>query len=415
MMYYIRVFQKALAVTCALALPVFLPSAAGAQKMSVLKSLGKKTGGAPAGTLLMDGTGNLFGTTTVYGPNCSGRNGCGVVFKVAAGNVYSVLYTFCSQPKCVDGYRPNAGVVEDSEGNLYGITPVGGSAGYGTIFKLSQSGSETVLHSFCTLSGCPDGELPQGSLVLGSDGNLYGATSYGGSNGSGVVFRLAPDGSNYSVQYNFCGGGGNCTDGANPGAGLIADSQGNLYGTTVHGGANNWGTVYKVAPDGTESVLYSFCSHSNCVDGATPEATLALVNGNLYGTTVYGGGGGSCSDGGCGVVFEVAPDGSSYSVLHAFAGSDGENPNASLVGDSQGNLFGVTAMGGVRGYGVLFELPSGGAETTLYNFCSKIGCRDGEFPDEDGGGLIMDASRNIYGTTWEGGRKIGGVVYKFTP
>jgi uncharacterized repeat protein (TIGR03803 family) len=412
-MHRILTFQKALVAGCAFALALGLPSAAGAQTLTVLKNLNKDSGDHPSGTLFMDAQGDLFGTASRRGLGCSRRKdpGCGVVFKIAPGNVYSVLYRFCSQTRCLDGYNPQAGVTGDSQGNLYGTTQTGGSGGSGTVFKISPNGAETLLHSFCMQSGCADGGVSHGSLMLGGDNNLYGTTQSGGSKNEGVIFRLAPDGSNYTVLYNFCSSSdGKCTDGADPQAGLIADSHGNLYGTTMFGGATESGTVYKLAPDGTETVLYSFCAQANCTDGGTPLATLvADSNGNLYGTAV---GGGASNDG---VVFEMAPDGSSYSVLHAFAGSDGEYPQSSLVGDAQGNLYGVTSAGGSTGRGVLYEIPSGGAETTLYTFCSKRGCSDGSYPDELGGGLIVDGSGNIYGTTWDGGLSRGGIVYKFTP
>jgi len=173
--------------------------------------------------------------------------------------------------------------------------------GGGVVFKLAPDGTEAVLHRFCSQSGCADGEHPHAGLVLDTAGNLYGTTYYGGSNvyNGGVVFKLAADGTE-TVLYNFCSQSG-CTDGAEPVGGLVIDAAGTLYGTTSAGGASGGGVVFKLAPDGTETVLYNFCSQSGCADGAEPWAGLVTdTAGNLYGTTVGGG------DYGGGVVFMVA-------------------------------------------------------------------------------------------------------------
>ncbi|HTV34519.1 MAG TPA: choice-of-anchor tandem repeat GloVer-containing protein, partial [Methylocella sp.] len=226
----------------------------------------------------------------------------------------------------------------------------------GTVFKLAPDGTETVLHAF---KGSPsDGSNPSAGLIFDSSGNLYGTTHIGGVAELGTVFKLAPDGTE-TVLHSFEGPG----DGIYPVAGLIFDSSSNLYGTTVNGGATlAAGAVFKLAPDGTETVLHSFRGHG---DGANPFAGLiADSQGNLYGTTPSGGS--SNCGAGCGTVFKLAPDGTSYKVLYTFAGgSDGFYPYAGLIADSQGNLYGTTTGGGANdSNGTVFKLTGTGFDTT---------------------------------------------------
>jgi uncharacterized repeat protein (TIGR03803 family) len=265
----------------------------------VLHSFNGDPGGAsPEAGLVRDPAGNLYGTTP-YGGAYKG----GTVFKVAASGVESVLYNFCSQSRCTDGARPFAGLVRDSMGNLYGTTQYGGDSYAGTVFKLSASGVESVLYSFCSQSGCADGEYPVAGLVRDSEGNLYGTTQAGGASGyyHGTVFKVSAGGVE-SVLYNFCSRR-RCADGENPYAGLVRDPADNLYGTTFGGGAAGVGTVFEVSANGVESVLYSFGpTRTSAADGASPFAGLVRdAAGNLYGTTYYGG----ASD--LGTVFKLVP------------------------------------------------------------------------------------------------------------
>ncbi len=301
---------------------------------------------------------------------------------------------------------------------------------------------------FCTQPGCANGTYPEAGLIEDASGNLYGTTSAGGSSNLwGTVFKLTPNGSSYteSVLYNFCSQGGtSCTDGANPVAGLIEDASGNLYGTTANGGANyssscnegSCGTVFRLAPNSgggfTQTVLYSFCAQggTGCTDGANPLAGLDEdASGNLYGTTWQGGAtipdGDRTTTGG--TVFELAPNGNggySESVLYTFCSqsgcADGEWPTAGLIEDTSGNLYGTTSAGGatitVSGNtttgGTVFKLTPKGdgsySETVLYSFCSQSGCTDGLWPTSS---LIEDASGNLYGTTTAGGGIIDGTVF----
>jgi uncharacterized repeat protein (TIGR03803 family) len=278
-------------------------------------------------------------------------------------------------------------------------------------------------------TGGADGSGSSGSLIFDGAGNLYGTTVVGGegncSLGCGTVFKLSPGSSGWTktVLYSFGGPNG---DGAYPYAGLIFDKTGNLYGTTIQGGvAGNGGTIFKLAPnsDGswTESILYSFCSLTNCVDGLNPtSALISDATGSLYGTTIQGG---AANDG---TLFKLTPKvhgGWTESVLYSFCSrtrcADGAEPYlGSLVFDAKGNLYGTTQGGGARIYGVVFKLASKAngswTETVLHNFCSLKSCEDGQIPYA---GLIFDAAGRLYGTTLRGGPfgEDYGVVFRLTP
>jgi uncharacterized repeat protein (TIGR03803 family) len=390
-------------------------------------------GASPFAGLVSDQKGNLYGTT--YGGGaydaCGGSNaGCGVVFKLAPGGKETVLYSFCAQDNCTDGASPRAGLVFDQKGNLYGTTEYGGVHGQGVVFKLTLEGQYAVLHSFCAHVDCTDGFDPSAGLVLDQKGNLYGTTAYGGAHGGGVVFKLTPEGK-YTVLHSFCQLGYPCTDGTAPQGGLVLDQKGNLYGTTLLGGAvtaycsdvgYGCGVVFKLTPKGKKTVLYSFCpQYPSCSDGASPYARLVFdQKGNLYGTTGYGGA--NCSYG-CGVVFKLTPKGKE-TVLYSFCAqtgcTDGNGPFAGVVFDQKGTLYGTTGYGGIStcnyylGCGVVFKLKPKGKETVLYSFCAQGGnnCTDGDFPSA---GLVFDQKGNLYGTTYDGGAYRGGVVFKLTP
>ncbi len=385
-------------------------------------------GNVPLAGLIQDSAGNLYGTTQVGGNSnslCSGGsgNGCGTVFKVDSAGEETVLHAFCAEANCADGFYPQAGLIEDAAGNLYGTTRLGGAHGNGTVFKLDNTGQETVLYSFCSKGGskCNDGAAPTLALVEDGTGNLYGTTSGGGAKNLGTVFKL--DTTNHeTVLYSFCSMGGvYCTDGWSP-SGLIEDGAGNLYGTTTYGGnystnSNGGGTAFKLDSAGQLTVLYSFCSESKCADGNTPYAGLIEDGvGNLYGTT---GGGGANGEG---AVFKLDSSGQEtlvYSFCPVNYGNcyDGSNPRAGLVEDAAGNLFGTTVDGGADEGGTVFEVDNTGKETVLYNFCSLYQCGDGREPLA---GLIEDTAGNLYGTTFLGGDNAinpdgGGTVFKLAP
>ena len=240
-------------------------------------------GADPLAGLVRDAAGNLYGTTA-----SGGASGLGTVFKVSAGGAETVLHSFTGGS---DGEYPEAGLVQDGVGNLYGTTFAGGASGFGTVFKIDAQGNETVLYSF---RGGADGEYPSAGLVRDAAGNLYGTTNSGGSSGGGIVFKISSAGKE-TVLHSFKGG----KDGEYPYASVIRDAAGNLYGTTYGGGASGWGTVFEIDPTGKETVLYSI---AGAADGASPEGGLVQdTAGHLYGTTKYGGAFGA------GTVFELSP------------------------------------------------------------------------------------------------------------
>jgi uncharacterized repeat protein (TIGR03803 family) len=274
-------------------------------------------------------------------------------------------------------------------GDLYGTTPVGGAAGYGTVFKVSTSGSESVLYSF---EGASDGAYPQSSLI-GLNGTLYGTTSGGNTPSYGTVYKVDPSG-NVSTVYTFTGS----PDGSTPVAGLTV-LNGELYGTTESGGANGVGTVFKVSTSGTESVLYSF---KGAPDGGNPVAALIALRGALYGTTFEGGAGA-----GFGTVFKVSTSGKEH-VIYAFQanGADGENPAASVIA-VKGKLYGTTQEGGTDGHGTVFDVSKSGKEHVLHSFA---GGADGATPL---GGLIA-VNGALYGPT-SGGGMYSGICHQQDP
>ena len=324
-------------------------------------------GSSPNGSLIMDGSGNLYGTTFMGGTGDSYSNGVGggTVFSIdTTTGAETVLYSFCSRRYCTDGQNPAAGVIMDGSGNLYGTTEWGGAtSGYGTVFRLAANGKEKVLYSF---NAGDDGLNPTTGLVLDSVGNLYGTTELGGTNEWGNVFEVTPDGT-FTQLYSFCSQP-NCSDGRLPEAGLILDSSGNLYGTTQNGGVNDYGTVFKLAAGGTETVLYDSCSRHDCSDGTYPTASLTMDgSGNLYGTTQFGVGR-DCYDNPfiCGTVFKLARNGTE-TTLYSFCSrancADGGGRESSLIMDGSGKLYGTTLQGGkghcVDGCGTVFRLNPG--------------------------------------------------------
>ena len=349
-------------------------------------------GSNPYGGLVRDGSRNLHGTT--YD---GGTLGHGVVFKLTPTGALTVLHTFAGGP--TDGATPVATMVRDAAGNLYGTTGEGGTYGYGAVFEVPAAGPETLLYNFEGSTGSKtDGAYPFPALIRDPAGTLYGATVLGGMNQNGTVFKLTPAG-NESVLWSF---GGVVGDGEQPHAGLLRDPAGNLYGTTRDGGSGS-GTIFKLTPAGVETVLWSF---RGTPDGQFPHTFLVQDAGrNLYGTTLQGGAHNR------GTVFKLSPAGVE-TVLWSFAGSphDGQEPHAGLVRDAAGNLYGTTVKGGGGGFGTIFELTSSGAETVLHSFANDAA--DGGSPES---GLLRDAARNLYGTTYYGGTSGCGTVFKYTP
>jgi uncharacterized repeat protein (TIGR03803 family) len=304
-------------------------------------------------------------TCTQPGP-FSNVNGCGMVFKLDPSGHESVLHTFTGLSGGGDGAAPYGRLVQDASGNLYGTTYSGGTGssactsngqqGCGTVFKLDPSGHETVLYRFT--GGNSDGQNPEAALVLDAHGNLYGTTCFGGSFGFGTVFKLDPSG-HETVLHSFYGvnEGMNNGDGANPIGTLVFDAQGNLYGTTVAGGDDTvglacfglsygCGTVFEISPSGHRTVLYRFSGANG--DGAFAFGNLVLdATGNMYGTTGYGGEG-------FGIAFKLDPSGNE-TVIHTFDAEEGGDPR-DLVSDAQGNLYGTAEQYGAHQFGTVYKL-----------------------------------------------------------
>jgi uncharacterized repeat protein (TIGR03803 family) len=353
-------------------------------------------GSDPVAGLVQGSNGNFYGTTP-YG----GIDDIGTVFRISPSGTYTDLYSSGSS-----GAESYAGLVQGSDGNFYGTTTLGGTT-FGTVFRISPSGSYTKLHSF---AGYPtDGANPYAGLVQGSDGNFYGTTEFGGTGtncdvqGCGTVFRISPSGGE-TILHSF---GDSPGDGDDAQAGLVQGSDGNFYGTTQLGGTHHSGTVFRIDPSGTETTLYSFVGSP--YDGSEPRAGLVQgSDGNFYGTTTKGGPSTNCFDG-CGTVFQISPSGSE-AILYSFVGhpTDGAEPYAGLVQGSDGNFYGTTVNGGpstnfdaatgLTGYGTVFRISPSGDETILYYFPGSP--NDGVNPEA---GLIQGSDGNFYGTTQGGG------------
>jgi uncharacterized repeat protein (TIGR03803 family) len=388
--------------SCTVATPTF------AQTFSLLYSFtGGADGASPSEGLVLDSAGNLYGTTQSGGTgNCTqyGWSGCGTVFKVTNQGNETVLYSFQGGS---DGEYPWGGLALGDKNQLFGTTPNGG-LGFGVVFSLDESGTEHIVHRF---TGKTDGAYPYGGLMLDQTGHLYGTTTSGGdlhcgdvSKGCGTLFEL--DRSKEAVVHRFAG---TSSDGNYPAYGAVLnDSAGNLYGTTGEGGPSNYGTVYKINPSGKYTVLYSFSGGS---DGCEPLGSLAADgNGNLYGTAS------ACGDFNKGTIFKVDNTGS-FTLLHTFSGAagDGNAPFGGVARDRDGNLYGTTLFGGncslvEGGCGTVFKLGQDGSLTLLHTF---EGYTDGMAP---WGNVILDAAGNLYGTTSNGPGGNGfGTVWKTAP
>lgn len=323
-----------------------------------------------------------------------------VATRTADAQTFSVLYAFAGG---VDGQWPQAGVIRDTAGNLYGTTYGGGTAGDGTVFMLDQTGKETVLHSFAGTPGA-DGATPFAGLVRDTAGNLYGTTYNGGLLGAGIVFMVDQTGKE-TVLHHFTGASG----GGGPFYGsLIRDKKGNLYGTTFYGGLGvchnpnvpGCGTVFMLDTKSKETVLHNF----NGADGGFPQAGLVKHGKSLFGATPIGG------DGAVGTVFMVNKKTQAEAALYSFSGPFAHNMYGSLIRDKKGNLYGTTSQYGTAAMGSVFKVDTTGNGTVLYSFTGTAG--DGRTP---WGGLVQDSKGNLYGTTLRGGTFDFGTVYMLDP
>ena len=322
----------------ALAVPAVAPAQPA---VTILNSFaGVKDAAAPVAALIQATDGNFYGTTLL-----GGASGQGTVFKMTPAGTVTVLHVFAGG---TDGAQPAAALIQATDGNFYGTTESGGASGKGTVFRMTPSGTVTVLHAF---SGGADGSLPVAPLIQATDGNFYGTASAGGASGNGTVFKMTPSGT-VTVLYAFTGG----ADGGKPEAPLIQATDGNFYGTT------DGGTVFRMTPSGTLTTLSSI--------GGNPNGLVQATDGNFYGTTRNGGG--------LGTVYRMTSSGT-VTLLHSFTrGGAGITPNAALIQATDGNLYGTTSQTdiGVPG-GTVFQMTPSGTVTVLHTFTTGA---DGSSP-----------------------------------
>jgi uncharacterized repeat protein (TIGR03803 family) len=378
-------------------------TASSAQTFTNLASFNGSDGEFPWNTPLVQGLdGDFYGTTNKGGissRSCGAGNSCGTVFKITANGALTTLYKFCSQINCTDGVSPYAGLVLATDGNFYGTTPGGGTHS-GTVFRITPAGKLTTIYDFCSLPNCSDGGGPIAGLVQGADGDFYGTSPSGGANNAGVVFKVTPTGK-LTTLYSFCAQTG-CADGQLPYTGLVQATDGNFYGTTEVGGTSGNGTVFKITPAGKLTILHRF----DGADGSEPAGGLVqATDGNFYGMAEYGGANNE------GTVFKITPAGA-LTTLYSFCAkancADGQLPQyAELIQTTDGNFYGMTSQGGAHastscGFqgpgscGTIFKITPEGALTTLYSFCAQTNCADGGFPF---GGLVQATNGKLYGTT----------------
>ncbi len=379
--------------------------ASHAQTFGTLLTFTDTDGALPVAALIQGTNGNLYGTNSTNGQNGLGAEG--TIFEIAPGGQLVYLHSFCSQTNCTDGASPSAPLVQNASGSFFGTTKLGGADNAGTVFQINTSGTTTALYSFCSQTSCTDGESPEAGLVQGPNGNYYGTTNWGGAgvgsecfNGSigcGTIFEITTSGAQ-TVIYSFCSQT-NCGDGSLPRS-LTLGTDGNFYGTTGLGGTGGAGTFFQISPSsGKFVVLHQF---QQGTDGSVPNGIILGTDGSFYGTTRTGGSAGQ------GTAFKITPAGV-LTVLHAFCSqascTDGQRPEAGLVQGTDGNLYGTTVAGGayqncVGGCGTIFNLTQAGQLTTLYSFCSLSTCPDGQNPTAP---LLQHTNGSFYGTTYGGG------------
>jgi uncharacterized repeat protein (TIGR03803 family) len=377
-------------VTCGICvLSVMAAIDSPAQTFKTLTSFDGVTGTPWSLVSLVQGTdGNLFGTTSN-----GGAYGNGTVFRVTPAGTLTTLYSFCAIPlNCTDGMTPYGGLIQAADGNLYGTNTFAGFGGTGVVFKISPQGTET------TVAALAGSGQPAGTLVQAANGTFYGTTGDQDGYFSMIFSVPVPPGPFITTLYTFCSEAPNCDTGENPSA-LIQATNGNLYGTTQNdGGVGGDGTIFEMTPKDSLMNLHTFGG----ADGSAPIGSLVQAsNGGLYGTTTEGGANGY------GTVFRASLKGS-LTTLHSFNSSDGAYPSAGLVQATDGNFYGTTARGGANGAGTLFKMSPGGTLTTLYNFCADSNCTDGSGPY---GALFQATNGKFYGVTTGGGANNDGTVF----
>jgi uncharacterized repeat protein (TIGR03803 family) len=317
-----------------------------------------------------------------------------------------------------DGWAPYLGsLVQGTDGNLYGTTGLGGTGNSGTVFRVTPDGVLTSIYKFCSQPRCADGSGPYAGLLLATDGNFYGGTAQGGPNSAGTIFRITSAGV-LTTLYSFCSQPA-CADGNGSYAGLIQGTDGNFYGTAGAYGTNDLGTVFRLTSGGKLTTLHTFTG----ADGSLPGSLLQATDGNFYGTTPLGGASSACGGVflGCGTIFKIT-SGGTFTVLHNFlGGASGNRPQDGLIQGADGNLYGTTLEGGTVisgsctwGCGTVFKITTSGTFTKLHNFDAA----DGSYPTSP---LFLATDGNFYGTASAGGASTAcstlgcGTVFAMTP
>jgi uncharacterized repeat protein (TIGR03803 family) len=389
--------------------------AAPAQVFKTLADFEGANGANPYFMSLVQGRdGGLYGTTALGGTVHQGT-----VVKIGTNGALRTLYSFCIQIDCSDGSQPYAGLVLAADGNFYGTTALGGDiscgtpSGCGTVFKMTPEGTLATLHTF---EGAPvDGAFPIGNLIQGEDGSLYGTTFHGGANDQGTVFKISTSGT-LTLLHSFDG-----SDGLQPYAGLVQNTDGDFYGTTELGGTatdclDSCGTIFRITRQGKLTTLYTFCMLAACADGSAPLGGVALDNeDDLYGTTASGGTGSQFCPfvGGCGTLFRIT-SGGTLTTLYSFCSqpncADGSDPVAGLVRATDGNFYGTTQVGGSSdcnlGCGTAFFINSV-VLVTLHRFVET----DGADPE---GALVQATNGTFYGVSEEGGTSDLGTLFSLS-
>jgi uncharacterized repeat protein (TIGR03803 family) len=384
-------FTAALALACA-AFTFSLTVSVRAQTIDYIAVFNGTNGEQPS-SVIQATDGNFYGTTTFGGPALHGN-----VVRITPTGELSTLYDFCSRPHCLDGANPYTPPIVGNDGNLYGVTQMGGSdanggAGWGTVYKLTLDGHLTTLYAFCTGDlPCLDGLAPMG-IMQAADGTFYGTTYGGGEFDGGTLFKLTPSGK-FSQVHNFCSSA-NCADGQWPVAAPIQGTDGNLYGLTSFGGKADAGILYDLTATGRFNVVHTFlCYDSSCNLGGQPNWIMQDVAGNLFGSTALGGAYDK------GTIFEITPN-HQYVNLFTFS----ETSPAPLMRANDGNFYGVTD--GINGDGAIFQVTPSGTLNTLYTFTC---CTGGEDPNS---ALFQAPNGYLYGSVLLYNGQWNGAVYNF--
>src|SRR5260370_21572804 len=368
---------------CSVGLLLFLmiPHLGKAQTFTTLMNFTGSNGSSPLFAPLIQGTdGNLYGTASA-----GGEHGQGTVFKITPTGTLTTMSSFCALSNCADGSAPYAGLMLGIDGNLYGTTESGGAHGAGAVFKITQRGTLTTLHSF----NITDGYNPYATLVQGTDGNFYGTTESGGVHLLGTVVQMTPQGT-VTTLHSF-----NSTDGSSPEAALIQSTGGNFYGTTYNGGTEGYGTIFKITSAGTLTTLHVF---DDATEGRAITAGLVQASdGNFYGSTTLDG------PNGYGAVYTTTPTGT-VTVLHGFNATDGATPNA-LVLATDGNFYDTTISGGANIDRTVFQITPQGTLPTLHTLTGTDGA-------DSFAGVVQHTNGKFYGTTRVGGSKNDGTVFR---